>query len=150
MLGQGVRYQPLSLPLRDLEFQDLARLTRDQILAIYKVPASKLGLLENASLANGREADQNYKESALRPRLERYQEAINTLVLPRLPETRGARFLFENPVDEDREYELERATRALSAGAIRVNEYRHLIGLEPAAGGDVYLVPDGVRMAREL
>ena len=146
VLGKGVQYLPLSGGLKDLDFTALARVTRDAILAAFKVPATKLGILENASLANGREADQNYKESALRPRLNRYAELINTRVLGHYHHP-GLRFAFENPIDEDRAFELERATKALSSGAITVNEYRQLIGMAPLRGGNHRLLPGGVTRA---
>ncbi|HEX2864626.1 MAG TPA: phage portal protein [Deinococcales bacterium] len=144
VLGKGVQYLPLSGGLKDLDFQALAHVTRDAILAAFRVPASKLGILENASLANGREADQNYKESALRPRLNRYAEVVNARLLPHFHHP-GLRFAFENPIDEDRSYELDRATRALQAGAITINEYRDLIGLPPTRSGNARLTPRNVR-----
>lgn len=150
VLGKGAKYQALSVPLKDLAFLELARLTRDNILAIYKVPASKLGLLEDANRANGDEADENYKESAVLPRLRKYGEAINTLILPRLEGGKGLVLEFENPVGEDETYHLERAKAALNAGAIKVNEFRTLIGLDPASDGDVYLIPNTVRAVRTL
>jgi hypothetical protein len=38
----------------------------------------------------------------------------------------------------------ERATNALRAGGITVNDYRRTVGLAPVEGGDVFLTPAGV------
>lgn len=153
VLGRGSKYQPVSVPLKDLEFMSLARLTRDQVLGIYKVPASKLGLIEDANRANGAEADQGYKENALLPRLRRIEDAINVRVLPRVMGAQEAArhyFEYENPVDEDQKHLLVKANTALQRGAITVNEYRQILELEPAMDGDVYLMPSSVTVMKSF
>lgn len=144
VLGKGARYQPIAIPLSDIKFLEIGRFTRDQILGIYRVPASKLGLVDDVNRANAEANDRTYRANALRPRLRRLEEAINTRVLPRLA-GQGARALyleFTDPVEEDPELELRRLEVGLARGVITPNEYRDRIGLDPIPGvGDRLYMP---------
>jgi len=146
VLGKGAQYQTISAHLKDLEFLNLARVSRDQILAAYHMPASKLGLVEDASRANGEEADRVYSSLCLGPRLRRYHEPITMRVLPRIG-LDPARYAFEFDSVEvaDKTFDRDSAQAAFQAGAITLDEYRERIGFAPEANGNgaVYFVPAG-------
>jgi hypothetical protein len=146
VLGKGAHFQPLSAKISDLEFLSLARVSRDQILSAYHVPASKLGLVEDSSKANGEEADRVYSALCLGPRLRRYQEPISHRLLPRLG-LDSTRYAFEfDPVEVgDKEFARSSAETAFTRGAITLDEYREKIGFDPEANGNgsVYFVPMG-------
>jgi HK97 family phage portal protein len=147
VLGKGAQYQTISAHLKDLEFLNLARVSRDQILAAYHMPASKLGLVEDASRANGEEADRVYSSLCLGPRLRRYHEPITMRVLPRIG-LDSTRYAFEfDPVEvADKTFDRDSAQAAFQAGAITLDEYRERIGFAPEANGNgaVYFVPAGL------
>lgn len=146
VLGKGAQFQTISAHIKDLEFLNLARVSRDQILAAYHVPASKLGLVEDASRANGEESDRVYTSLCLGPRLRRYHEPITLRVLPRLG-LDPSRFCFEfDPVEvADKTFNRDAAQTAFTAGAITLDEYRERIGFPPEQNGNgaVYFVPLG-------
>jgi HK97 family phage portal protein len=146
VLGKGAQFQTISAHIKDLEFLNLARVSRDQILAAYHVPASKLGLVEDASRANGEESDRVYTSLCLGPRLRRYHEPITLRVLPRLG-LDPSRFAFEfDPVEvADKTFNRDAAQSAFAAGAITLDEYRERIGFPPEQNGNgtVYFVPLG-------
>ena len=146
VLGKGAQFQTISAHIKDLEFLNLARVSRDQILAAYHVPASKLGLVEDASRANGEESDRVYTSLCLGPRLRRYHEPITLRVLPRLG-LDPSRFCFEfDPVEvSDKTFDRDAAQTAFTAGAITLDEYRERIGFPPEQNGNgaVYFVPLG-------
>jgi HK97 family phage portal protein len=151
VLGQGAAYQAISLSVRDLAFLELAQLSRDQMLAIYRVPASKLGLVEDANLANSREAANTYAENALVPRLNKQQRAINTRVLTRLyDDATNLKFEYESPIRRDVNAEVTRSHQGLVSGTVRVNEHRETLGLEPDPNGNVYYIPLGVRIVEDI
>src|SRR5690625_1086251 len=159
VLGRGGKVQQLGFNLRDLAFLELAQLSRDQIFAVYKVPASKVGLTTDVNRANAEAADATYRRNAILPRLRRLEEAVNLQLLPALVrggahgggrEGAGLWYEYENPVEEDRSYTLRRAEAMLKAGAISLNRYRDLLGEEPLPEGEVYLQPKGARWSRRL
>jgi hypothetical protein len=134
----------------------LAQLTRDQILAIYKVPPSKLGISESgASRANAEVFDHSYNKNALFPRLLRIQDTINGQILPRLAQAYGYRkdelwFEYINPVAEDKAFRLAQAATALKNGSSSVDEYRESQGLDPLPNnqGAIFYIPQNVRVVR--
>ena len=146
VLGKGAQFQTLSAHIKDLEFLNLARVSRDQILAAYHVPATKLGLVEDSSRANGEEADRVYSAQCLGPRLKRYEEQISYRLLPRIGlDSSQYAFLFDPVEVGDKEYERAASESAFQSGAITMDEYRDRIGFEPEANGKgaVYFVPLG-------
>ena len=149
VLGKGAEFQTLSAHLKDLEFLSLARVSRDQLLSAFNVPASRLGLVEDSSKANGEESDRVYSSLCLSPRLRRYHEPITLRLLPRLG-LDSSRFCFEfDPVElHDKEFERVSAEAAFKSGAITLDEYRDRIGFEPESNGkgSVYFVPLGAQI----
>lgn len=144
VLHSGATYQPIAIPVSDIDFLKTAQFNRDQILAVYKVPASKLGLVEDVNRANAEVNDRSYKEASLRPRLRRFQDAINTHLLPRFGSS-GLIFEFKDPVGEDADVRQKKFALGLSRGAIMVDEFREFIGLDPLPNGkgQFFYVPPG-------
>jgi len=139
VLGRNGRVQQLGLGLRDLAFLEVAQLSREQIFAIYKVPAAKVGLVADANRANAEAADRTYKQNALLPRLRRLEAAVNERLLPRLGPGAGRLwFEFDDPLEEAREAVQRRAVALWEAGAISLNRLRELVGEPPLPDGEVY------------
>lgn len=140
--GSGLKYQTIAIPVQDLKFLEIGQFTREQILSAYRVPPAVLGQTTDFNRANSEAAMVSYQRQALLPRLNRYQEAINTFLLPRImgPAAAGFFFEFENPVDEDEVAKRERATIMLEHGALSINQYREVMGEDPLPDGDVFLV----------
>jgi HK97 family phage portal protein len=146
VLGKGAQFQTLSAHIRDLEFLNLARVSRDQLLSAFHVPATKLGLVEDSSRANGEEADRVYTSLCLGPRLKRYEEPITHRVLPRLGiDPSQYSFEFDSVDVGDKEFDRIAAETAFKAGAITMDEYRERIGFDPdpSGRGSVYFIPLG-------
>ena len=146
VLGKGAQFQTLSAHIKDLEFLNLARVSRDQLLSAFHVPATKLGLVEDSSRANGEEADRVYTSLCLGPRLKRYEEPITHRVLPRLGfDPSQYVFKFDSVDVGDKEFDRLSAETAFKAGAITMDEYRERIGFKPDADGKgaVYFIPLG-------
>lgn len=146
VLGAGVKAQVVGIPLSDLRFLEIAQVSRDQILAIYGVPASKLGLVEDVNRANAEANDRTYRQNVLAPRVRRFEEIINTYVIaeffPQLYR-RGIRFRFDDPVGVDPNLRFQKVLHGWRTGAVTRNEYRQEAGLEPLPN-DVLAVPLGV------
>ncbi|WP_366556429.1 phage portal protein [Aquibaculum sediminis] len=151
VLGRAAKVQQLGFNLKDLAFLELAELSRDQIFAVYKLPASKVGLTSDVNRANAEAADATYRRNAILPRLRRIEEAVNLHLLPQLgPGVANLWYEYENPVEEDRSYTLRRAEAMLKAGAITLNRYRDLLGEDPLPDGELYLQPPGARWRRKV
>lgn len=143
VMGNGLKYQPIAIPVQDLKFLEIGQFTREQILSAYRVPPAVLGMTTDFNRANSEAAMVSYQRQAIQPRLNRYQEAINTFLLPRIMGAAASGFFFEfdNPVDEDEVAKRERATVMLEHGALSINQYREAMGEDPLPDGDVFLIP---------
>ena len=144
VFGQGSKIQIVSQTLQDLAFIEVAGLTREQILAIYKVPPSKLGISGDVNKASAREVNRSYNENALLPRLRRFEEILNLKILPLVfgVKWRSMYFEFRSPVDEDEVVILRRANDAFDRGTITFNEYRRETGRNPTPKGDLFSMPN--------
>jgi HK97 family phage portal protein len=146
VVGKGARYQPIGVPLGDLQFLQLSRFSRDQVLGIYRVPSAKLGLVDDFNRANADAADDTYNRNCLLPRLHRLEEALNARVLPRFlgRDASGYYLELKSPVTEDQEFVLRKAVQGLRSGSLTVNQHREMLGLDPMPDGNVYLRPVNV------
>lgn len=153
VFGNNAEIGTAPMPFRDLDMLRILRPSRDQILGIYKVPPSKFGLTEGQGVVNQELADQNYQRNALRPRFRVEDEIMNSVILPRLMGPQSAQFWYENedPVEDDREWELKRALDRLKAGTITVNKFHQEIGEdEIGPSGEVYMIPSTSRVVKDL
>lgn len=79
LMEQGVKYQSVSDSPAKLGMLDMAKASRDQILALFGVPATKLGILEKANY-KADEADRYFFTETIEPKLVRVEESLQPLV----------------------------------------------------------------------
>jgi len=139
ILTAGTKYQPLSEKLQDLDFVNGRRLAREEILGIFGVPASKLGLVEDVNRANAEANDITFQKEVILPRLIMIAEKLNQDLVPRF----DSRLLlkFESPVPEDWERRLKERESNIKSGYSSINEERARDGLPEAPWGKVPLLP---------
>jgi HK97 family phage portal protein len=139
ILEAGLKVRPFSQTMQELDFVDGARLSRNDILGIFGVPASMLGLVEDVNRAN---ADANYRtfqSEVILPRLIMIAEKLTQDLCPMFDAKLSV--AFENPVPEDAERKREDRTANLQIGYTSINEERAKEGMEPAPWGKVPLLP---------
>ena len=142
VLEGGAKWQERKVTQREMQFRDLRKENRDVILAEYGVPLHILGIAESVNRANADAAEYVFARWVILPRLVRIREKLNEQLLPQF-DTKGEYELdFDDPVPENREFQLERARGGYASGYMTKNEARALEGLDPDPAGDVYLVPN--------
>lgn len=77
ILQGGLTYRSIASPLKDLDFTNLKNLTKEDILTIYKVPASVLGDQSATGASEGKAAITAFWRGSVVPRLKRIESAIN-------------------------------------------------------------------------
>ena len=55
IMDQSTKIESVGLSQKDMEFLEQRKLSREEILAIFKVPPAKAGILENANYSNSKE-----------------------------------------------------------------------------------------------
>ena len=81
ILSGGMDVKHIGLTQRDMDFINQLKYTRESILAIFKVPPAKAGILENANYSNSKEQDATYWDNGVDPLLKRFEKAFTRAVI---------------------------------------------------------------------
>lgn len=141
ILEKGLKWEPMALSQKDMEFLEQAKFSRDKILGIFRVPKTVLGLTEEVNRATAEAADYVFAKRTVKPKLERIIQQLNEFLLPLFPGTEDMFYDFDSPVPKDEAASLEFKKAALTQGWLSINEVRALDGYEPVEGGDELRVP---------
>ena len=107
----------------------------EEIASAFGVPISKL-LTNNPNRANAQIADTAWLRDTILPYCVMDEEKLNEKLLPLYGIEDEAFLAYDNPVPEDKSFQLNRRSKYVSAGIMTVNEARREEGLEPIDGGD--------------
>lgn len=142
ILEKGLTYKQMSLSPKDAEFIEQRKLSRDEILGIFRVPKSVLGITEDVNRANAEATDYIFATRVIRPRMARMVATLNEFLLPMFGLSPSEhRLRFKDPTPENRELEVKLRKEATGIPYRTVNESRTAEGLEPVDGGDDIYVP---------
>lgn len=139
-LDKGLKLEKTTLDAKQLDFSEQQRIMRDDVLAMFKVPKTVLGLTDDVNKANAIATTRSYMERVITPRMKKMVGQLNEFYLPMFG-TEKLFFDFEDPAPEDIELKLQTYANALGFKWMTVNEVRTLENLEPLEGGDT-IVPD--------
>jgi HK97 family phage portal protein len=129
ILENGLTYQQIGQGLKDIKFEDMANTIRDEILAIFGVPASKLGLVEDVNRANAEANDYTYQKETIEPRLRLIEEKLNEKLMPVYDVGLEAHFV--SPVPQDKEFRLREIAEHIRTGYSSIDDERIEDNLEP-------------------
>jgi HK97 family phage portal protein len=127
-----VSAMPLNLPVDIIGDSDRVL---EEIAAGFGVPISKL-LTNNPNRANAEVADRAWLRDTILPYCQMDEEKLNEKLLPLYGIEEDAFLAYDNPIPEDKTFQLNRRAKYVEAGIMTVNEARREEGLEPIAGGD--------------
>jgi len=117
---------------KELGYLEGRKWTREEIAGAYGVPLSFL-TTGDVNLANAQVGERTYARWTLVPRLSRIEDRLNVVLQQWYGEDRI--FLaFDNPVPDDNEFELRRATTLAGANIITRDEARQIQGFDPVGG----------------
>ena len=137
VLDNDAKIDTFGFSPKDMAYTKGRKLTREEILAAYGVPVSKV-TVENVNRANAESGDYQYAKDTVLPRGRRVEDKLNEKLLPRFdPRLFVA---FDNPVPEDEKFKLDKQTAQLSSQVITINEAREEEGMLPVPWGHVPLV----------
>lgn len=134
ILERGLRAKPISLSPREMDFLRSERLTRDEILGIFRVPAAVVGLSEDVNRSVAEAMDLVFAKYCIAPKLRLIEDQLNQDLLPQFDERLFCRF--EGIVPHDREQDRADMEANLRNGVTTINEERRRLGREPVAWGD--------------
>ena len=138
----GAKITPIGTPPKDMEFLNQRKFNRSEILSVFGVPPSKVGIMEDANRANSKEQDKSFKSEKIIPLQRLIAERINNTVIEKfeLP----YKFMF-NEVDlRDATDQAQIDEMHLMQGVITINELRRRKGLKEVAWGNEPLIRENM------
>jgi len=139
VLEGGLRAKPISLSPREMAFVQSARLLRDEIFAIFGVPAAVTGLSEDVNRAVAEAMDVIFARYCIEPKLRLIEAQLNQDLLPRFDPGLVCRFAPVVPGDQAQQRADMEAN--LRLGVTTINEERRRQGRPPVAWGERPLLP---------
>jgi len=119
--------KPLSFPPKDLSGRDEIV---EEIAAVFGVPVSMLKA-NDPNLASAQTGYAQWREMTILPMLRMDEEVLNQSLLPMFGLEDDAFLAYDNPVQEDKRFEMEERRTAVAGGWRTVNEARKEEGREP-------------------
>jgi phage portal protein BeeE len=144
VIGKGSKVQLLGLTLQQIGLDVIDKMTRQQVFGTYGVPEFLKGIVEDVNRATAQASTRVYQRNVIKPRLLRIAKGVNGFLIPRIPEVQDLVFKFDNPVQEDLEFQLEKVDKLMERGMITVNQGLLMLGEDEQPDGDVFLVPANV------
>lgn len=131
LLPNGFKFNATQMSNQDLQFIEGKQLTRDEILANYRVGLELFGRTESQTRANADAAVYVFQRFTVLPLLEMVADTLTHDYLPAFPGVDGLEFTFDDPVPQN-EDSLRASAKTLSeTGAATPNEIRGMFGLDP-------------------
>ncbi len=141
LLEGGGKYQQIQFNAKDMDFKGLRLLNRDNILGIYGMPLSVMGITENVNKANAEAGDYTFARWLVKPRLNRIKNKLNEQLLPMFKGAKTLELDFDEVVPQTTEQRIAQAQSGITAGYMTINEARQMNGLDPIPAGDMLLTP---------
>lgn len=146
ILSGGMKYEPITVNQRDMEFFKSRQFSRDQIFAFFGVPKSILGYDESMSRSNSDTAERVF----MKRNRTRMQRLVNRITMSLADDFADNLIVsFTDPVPQDQDQVLNETTKSLgSTNTVAwrtINEIRAERGLLPVENGDELFVPNSMR-----
>ncbi len=142
ILEGNLKYTLVGQTARDMQFSDGRKDMRDEILAIFRVPKTILGISEDVNFASAQATEYIFAKYVIKPKMKFFVTKLNEFYIPFLnlnPEQ--WRFTFVDPVPENIEQQIAVRESGIKNYYLTPNEARAEIGKEPVEGGDDLYIP---------
>lgn len=139
ILSGGMTWTEISRSQKDMDFGGQRTMNRDEILAMFRVPKSIIGISDDVNRANAEATIYVFALRTVKPLMQQMVDALNEFLLPEFGD--DLELTFESPVAADRKQDLEEYAAGLTQGWLSINEVRENEGLEPVEGGDDLYLP---------
>lgn len=140
ILEAGLKWQDIGMNRKEMDFTEGRRTTRDEILAMFRVPKPIL-TFDDVNRAAAKEARAILLENVISHKMKRMVSFLNEFLLPRYGDD-SLFFDFVDPVPNDMLAEMTYYKTALGGMPwMTQNEVREEQELQPIEGGDSLMVP---------
>ena len=141
ILEGGLKYQQIQISQKDMDFRELRRQTRENLMFTFGIPLSIMGVTENVNRANAEAGEYTFARWIVKPELTKLKNKLNERLIPMFPLAKGVEIDFDEVVPETVEQKRVIAESGIKNGSLTINESRKLLGFDPIPAGDQLLVP---------
>lgn len=142
ILHGGLHLKPMVISQKDMDFLKQREYSRDEIMAMFKVPKARLGMTDGVTVSNAEATDYIFAKNVVKPKMQFITDRLNEFYLPLFKENqKQIYFTFDDPVPQNVELQLKKWESGITSGYQTRNEVRAEMGKEPIEGGDDILVP---------
>lgn len=130
ILEKGLKFQPVSMTSEDAQFIESSKLSARDIALFFRVPAHKVGVMDNANYSNIENENRAYFTDTVMSWSTRWQNAINSnLILE--PQIYFAQYDFSMLLRGDSAARSTLYTALTNAGAVTPDEIREKEDMNP-------------------
>jgi len=139
----GMKWEQRGLSQKDMDFVNSKKMTREDILGVFGVPPSLVGVFEYANYANAREQRQIFWKDTMIPKLKKLENTINSFLVTLFDPNLVVEFDLSGveSLKEDEKIRAEINEILTRSGTRTINEVREELGLERVAWGDTWNAP---------
>lgn len=144
LLEQGLSYQQVAITQRDMDFIQQRKLSRDDIMGIFRVPKSIMAISDDVNRANAETGEYVFSKYTILPKLQMIFEQLNAIYVPMFKNSQNKFLDYDNPVPDDVKLLAETREKALYKWKT-VNEIRAEDGLDGIGPeGDSLYIPNNL------
>lgn len=141
ILENGLKYNPVGINPKDLDWLATNRYTLQEICAIFGVPPAMLGIVEDVNRANAESQEYTYAKMTVEPLLTNIDEQLTISFIRQFGDGSTLFIQHDSTVPEDEERQARASQYRISSGQNTINEERKIKGWKPITGGNTLLVP---------
>lgn len=135
VLEHGLTFEETGISHREMQFRDLARMTRQEIHAAWHVPPVLSGLTDETNYATSSIQLRIFRDHVAIPELGKILESIGESILPGFRDGKDLYYAIDveaTALPEERQALWTETVQAMSAGLITKDEARARVGYPPA------------------
>jgi len=144
ILEEGMKYNRIPMPLKDAQFIEQQKFTRDEICALFRVPPHMVANLERSTHSNIEHQSLEFVMYTMLPWVTRWEQAINRKLFTRREREQGyyCKFNLSGLLRGDAKSRAEALHIMRQDGIINADEWRELEEMNPIedGSGKVYLI----------
>jgi len=129
-LPQGVDFKIIQQNNQEMQFTEMKKMSREEVLANFRVPMEVLGMTDNQTRANAEASNFVFQRYTVLPILELVADSLTSDYLPMFDQTEDLEFFFDDPVPENAEEKRETSKVLFGIGSVTPNEIRQKFGLD--------------------
>ena len=141
MFAYGSDVHAISIDNHQLDYINLGKMSRDDILGAYNTHPSIVGISENVNRANAEAANYQFALQVVEPELNSIREEINEKLCPFFDDY--IEFDYDNPVSEDVAQQATITQASVKQSIMSLEEARETMDLGDITPDDHFLLPPG-------